>query len=81
MKAPNNDYGTGWLGGKLREGKYSTYKEKIKIGFTPQGIIKHSTVPQDNFKDKYFIEYDEEKDFYFIIKQSYIFSIFAIMLE
>ena len=68
-KAPNNDYGVGWLGGKIREEEYSTYKKQIQIGFTPQGIIKHESIPKDNYKDKYFIEYDEEKDFYFIINK------------
>ena len=68
MKAPNNDYGVGWLGGKLREAEYSTYKAKVKIGFTPEGILKHDSLDEKNNKFNFFITHDEDMQSYFIVK-------------
>lgn len=57
---PSTDLGVGWLGGKLRDSKYSVYTD---LHYTPQGIITNM-----NNDNKYFIEHEPENNIYFISK-------------
>ncbi len=53
-KIANNEYGIGWLGGKMRESKYSTYKSDLNLDFFPKGIIEVNGPNPNNLK--YYIE-------------------------
>ena len=69
-KTPDDEYGIGWLGGKIRESKYSAYSSDLNLQFFPAGII------EPNIKSskiiKYYIEgiqsSDASKQNYFILK-------------
>ncbi len=63
---PNNEFGIGWLGGKLRESKYSVYKSDLNLDFTPKGIIEPY---EDAFDTKYFIEYNDKTKTYLILRK------------
>jgi len=53
-KTPDNEYGIGWLGGKMRESKYSAYKLDLNLDFFPRGIIEF--IGSNPNKLKYYIE-------------------------
>jgi hypothetical protein len=71
-KTPDNEYGIGWLGGKMRESKYSTYKSDLKLDFFPRGIIEFTGANPNNLK--YYIEAIESLDSstkqYFILQNN-----------